>query len=607
MNIDLLKQGFENYNNSGKTSTDILSLLSTLMGAVDFTNGEDVVIDILNEISMELIGLTTEMASFKQKNIEASTKKVIMEYMLAFLSKIENDILNDSQIELHLYEKIKKMINDYLQTNYFSKIIVVTRTDNLIDTIYSDDISFVNHFRKVLTQCNMESQILNSFIETYSDILDDSNFSEIKVAFRKCLLEHKENDDRYCKFWKILHDISSMETCLKLQDSFNDYLTNAESYRKNFISPLLSLYEPQTNKEDKFQRISFNEKEYFVSSIFIQENNSTKTEKIISQIRALGYEEEAVLLEKQYFSNRPISEISDSLGNLPLKLKNELLQLKKSQKTCIGHLIISDPITEIYEKNGSLNFIIKMFLDSVNNMCEILLLNEHTFQDFQQNLLVTLQQISYLRDSNTASHQDRVSLYTQILATILLDKKENHTLDELIKKNDLPSASDYFLISKEYIRDLLYSASLHDLGKIGIDDSILKNPSKLTDEEFVIMKKHTIYGEEKFSAILKACGQNSFLKQAAKLAGNHHEKWNGTGYPTGKKGFEIPLSARILTIADVYDALRIARSYKPAFTHKEAFDIIVSQKGTAFDPLLIDIFVENHLLFAEIFPHKEDK
>ena len=107
MNIDLLKQGFENYNDSGKTSTDILSLLSTLMGSVDFENGEDVIIDILNEVSMELIGLTTEMASFKQKNVEASTKKVITEYMLDFLRKIEDDILNNSQIELQLHEKIK--------------------------------------------------------------------------------------------------------------------------------------------------------------------------------------------------------------------------------------------------------------------------------------------------------------------------------------------------------------------------------------------------------------------------------------------------------------------------------------------------------------------
>ena len=606
MNTDLLKLGFENYNNSGKTSTDILSLLSTLMGAVDFENGEDVVIDILNEVSMELIGLTTEMESFKQKNVETSTKKVITEYMLSFLGQIENNILNNSKIELFLHEKIKKMINDYLKTNYFSKIIVVTEIDNLIDTIYSDDISFANHIRKVLAYCNMEPQILNSFIETYNDILDDSNFSEIKVAFRKCLLEHQEKINRYCKFWKTLHDISSMETCLTLQESFNDYLANAESYRKNFISPLLKLCKPQNNSENRFQQISFSDKEYFISSIFIQENNNTRTEKLISQLRALGYESEADLLEKQYMSNRPINEISNSLGNLPTEFRNNMLQIKKTQQTCIGHLIISDPIAEIYEKNGSLNFVIKMFLDSVNKMCEILLLNEHSFQDFQQNLLVTLQQVSYLRDSNTASHQDRVSVYTQILATILLDKKENHTLDELIQKNDLPAASDYFLISKEYIRDLLYSASLHDLGKIGIDDSILKNPSKLTDEEFTIMKNHTVYGEEKFSSILKACGHHSFLKLASKLAGNHHEKWNGSGYPTGKKGFEIPLAARILTIADVYDALRIARSYKPAFTHKEAFDIIVSQKGTAFDPVLTDIFIENHQRFADVFPNKEN-
>lgn len=606
MNTDLLKKGFENYDKSDKTSTDILSLLSTLIGAVDFDKGEEIAIDILNEVSMELIGLTTEMESFKQKNVETSTKKVITEYMLAFLGKIEDNILNNSKIELLLHEKIKKMIDDYRKTNYFSKIIVVTKTDNLIDTIYSDDISFVNHIRKVLTHCSIEPQTLNSFIETYNDILDDGNFSEIKVAFRKCLLEHKEKDDRYCKFWKTLHDISSMETCLTLQDSFNDYLANAESYRKNFISPILMLYNPQSYNENSFQQIIFNNKEYFVSSIFIQENNNAKSEKLILQLRALGYENEADLLEKQYSMNRSINEIEDSLGNLPSEFRNSLPQLKRNQQTCIGHLIISDPIAEIYEKNGVLNFIIKMFLNSINKICEILLLNEHTFQDFQQNIFVTLQQISYLRDPNTASHQDRVSIYTQILATILLDKKENHSLDELIQRNNLPAASDYFLISKEYIRDLLYGASLHDLGKIGINDSILKNPNKLTDAEFAIMKNHTIYGEEKFSLILKACGQHSFLKLASKLARNHHEKWNGTGYPAEKKGFEIPLSARILTIADVYDALRIARSYKPAFTHKEAFDIIVSQKGTAFDPVLIDIFIENHQRFADIFPHKEN-
>lgn len=607
MNTDLLKQGFENYSKSGKTSTDILSLLSTLMGAVDFESGEDVVIDILNEVSMELIGLTTEMESFKQKNVETSTKKVITEYMLAFLGKIEDSILNNSKIELQLHEKIKKMVNDYRKTNYFSKIIVVTKTDNLIDTIYNNDISFVNHIRKILLSCSIEPKTLNSFIETYNDILDDGNFSEIKVAFRKCLLEHNENDDKYCKFWKALYDISSMETCRELQHSFNDYLEKAESYRKNFISPLLELYNPQNGDENVFQQIKFNEKEYFVSSIFTRENNNAKIEKLILQLRALGYKNEADLLEQQYSSNSCINKIDESLRNLPNEFINSLRLLEMNQETCIGHLIISDPITEIYEKNGTLNFIIKMFLDSINKMCEILLLNEYTFQEFQQNLLVTLQQISYLRDPNTASHQDRVSIYTQILATILLDKKENNSLDKLIQKNNLPADSDYFLISKEYIRDLLYGASLHDLGKIGINDSILKNPNKLTDEEFTIMKNHTIYGEEKFSLILKACGQHSFLNLASKLARNHHEKWNGAGYPTGKKGFEIPLSARILTIADVYDALRIARSYKPAFTHKEAFDIIVSQKGTAFDPVLTDIFIENHQRFADVSPQKENE
>ena len=130
----------------------------------------------------------------------------------------------------------------------------------------------------------------------------------------------------------------------------------------------------------------------------------------------------------------------------------------------------------------------------------------------------------------------------------------------------------------------MYSASLHDLGKVGIDDVILKSPNKLNEEEFNHMKKHTVFGNQRLSSIVKISRKKSFLILAAGLAENHHERWDGKGYPNGKKEYEIPLSARILTVADVYDAMRFKRSYKRTYSHKETKDYIVSQKGIQFDP-----------------------
>ncbi len=142
---------------------------------------------------------------------------------------------------------------------------------------------------------------------------------------------------------------------------------------------------------------------------------------------------------------------------------------------------------------------------------------------------------------------------------------------------------------------------LHDLGKVGIDDDILKSSKKLTPQEYEIMKNHTIYGQQRLNSIVKMSRKKSFLLLAAALAENHHEKWDGTGYPNGKKGFEIPLSARILAIADVYDALRRERPYKKALSHEEALKIILADKKKHFDPVLVDIFIENNASFNEAF------
>ena len=149
------------------------------------------------------------------------------------------------------------------------------------------------------------------------------------------------------------------------------------------------------------------------------------------------------------------------------------------------------------------------------------------------------------------------------------------------------------------------SAPLHDVGKIKVPDAILNKPGKLTDEEFVEMKKHTTAGKEIIERAMALSADNGYLEEALNLATHHHEKWNGTGYPSGLKGEEIPLSARIMAVSDVFDALVSTRSYKKPFTFEKAMSIIEEGIGTHFDPLIAKAFVENADRVREIAEEHE--
>jgi putative two-component system response regulator len=141
---------------------------------------------------------------------------------------------------------------------------------------------------------------------------------------------------------------------------------------------------------------------------------------------------------------------------------------------------------------------------------------------------------------------------------------------------------------------------LHDVGKIAITDLILNKPGKLTDEEFEIMKTHVTIGVDAIKKIIGNTKEHEFLRYALIIAGTHHEKWNGTGYPKGLKGTDIPLEGRLMAIVDVYDALISERPYKKAFTHEQANKIIEEGAGTHFDPILVEVFCGVEAEFSRI-------
>ena len=148
------------------------------------------------------------------------------------------------------------------------------------------------------------------------------------------------------------------------------------------------------------------------------------------------------------------------------------------------------------------------------------------------------------------------------------------------------------LLTKSYIQELFNAAPLHDIGKVGIPDYILLKPGRLTPEEFTMMKKHVDYGVKALEYAAGAYDYNSFIHSAVEIIGTHHERFDGTGYPKGLRGEEIPLPGRLMAVIDVYDALVSKRVYKPGYSHEEAMKMMEEQRGLHFDPILLDAFVE---------------
>lgn len=609
---DKICQVTQHYKSSNKTYFDIMNTLKDLKNIFEIYKPKYNLSYIFNELMSDIIGFVTEIESQKEKMMQNSTIKVITEYMLSYLNDIEREIINSSTSKLKLHEKIKRMINEYLNANYFKKILVITIVDDVIESVYGDEYTLSKYIYSQILPLVKNKNEIEKFMMIYQGIIDTSDLPDFKISYRKALIEKYYMNDLLCDMWIKLNSLVGEENSLKIRNSLSFFKSKKMAYNEEVVNPIIyALKDSNEYITEEFKKIEINGKIYYGASIYTLEDDTTKFERFISKLINCGYTEEANMLSGYLINNIALlteKAINDKFNKLNTELFEELLLLNKNKysKTCIGHIILGEPTDNIFNPDGSLNFIISMVMKSIYKMGEVLLTNDFEFQEFQKEMVITLQQMSKLRDIETANHQDRVTIYTKILANALRKKKEEGELENLIIKNEIVGDTDYYIIDKEYIRDLLYSASLHDLGKVGIDDDILKSSKKLTPQEYEIMKNHTIYGQQRLNSIVKMSRKRSFLILAAALAENHHEKWDGTGYPNGKKAFEIPLSARILAIADVYDALRRERSYKKPFSHEEAIKIILEDKKKHFDPVLVDIFIENNELFNEAFLTNKD-
>jgi putative two-component system response regulator len=241
-----------------------------------------------------------------------------------------------------------------------------------------------------------------------------------------------------------------------------------------------------------------------------------------------------------------------------------------------NQLTVSHARRVLHDQNAVLEALVK------ERTAEVVLMRDATIH--------ALASLAETRDNETGNHIRRTQNYVAALA---------HRLKEHPRFREVLSEANIELLHK--------SAPLHDIGKTGVPDRILLKPGKLDPDEWEIMKRHTIYGRDVIQEVERYVGHSdSFLRFAREIAYSHQEKWDGSGYPEGLAGDEIPVSARLMAVADVYDALITRRVYKPAFTHEEAMDIMRKGRGSHFDPDVLDAFVSIEDEFRAIAARFED-
>jgi HD-GYP domain-containing protein (c-di-GMP phosphodiesterase class II) len=268
--------------------------------------------------------------------------------------------------------------------------------------------------------------------------------------------------------------------------------------------------------------------------------------------------------------------IASSMDNEKVNLE----QIKLAADRVVDLKIQSlDEIGNLYDSLQAMATDTYNFISQVQGQAE-------RIRRMQEVIIMEFAEVVEARDKSTGNHIKKTAAYVEALA------------EQLKKEGKFPD-----VLTEEFVQKLKRAAPLHDIGKIAVSDLILNKPGKLTDEEFGIMKSHTTEGWKILTKMVEDAGDTidaNYLNESIDMAHYHHEKWDGTGYPTGIKGEEIPLSARIMAVADVFDALVAERVYKKPFTYEKAMAIITEGAGRHFDPEIVETFTHiSEKLYSE--------
>ena len=366
---------------------------------------------------------------------------------------------------------------------------------------------------------------------------------------------------------------SETGTVIPFDDSFNDHIDDLLAGRE--IDPiitddsygwLLSAYVPIHDDHGKCTAYACVD----VSMPNVAELERTFTFKMTTILMGFFI---AILTLSVYFAKRFIVRPVNSLAKLAGEFAYTNDEARKETLDSIRFLEIKtgDEIEHLYDAMAKTT---RDTVDFINESQK----KQAAISTFQSGMINVMADLVESRDKSTGTHIKNTSAYVEIIC------------EELIKDGLYPE-----IVNEEYKNNVVASAPMHDIGKIKISDAILNKPGRFTDEEYAIMKTHAEEGAKIISTVKKTVESDAlkedYLGEAENMAHYHHEKWNGEGYPCGLKGEEIPLSARIMAVADVFDALVAERVYKPGMSFESAISIIKESSGQHFDPVIVQAFL----------------
>ena len=384
------------------------------------------------------------------------------------------------------------------------------------------------------------------------------------------------------KFDKVMESYNAIDMLNGEAKSFLTKYVDIEKVNiKIIIKEMLNLVFAQNlflrNKPSEVWVLS--EKKELYESLMFELNNGEYKEKLCIEIKGSNPFNFDIYAANGFCKNFNMDEFSDisfSRKNFPKEIRDNTLEINNFAGFSIGKLVV---IAMNY-KNVVTNYDVGIMkaltinFDLMENIKYKIKELEGAFE-YTTNALARAAEAN---DDTTGKHIKRVNTFAKLLAKEL--------------------GMDRTFITKIY-----NAAQMHDVGKINIDKNIISKPGKLTNAEFEEMQKHTVYGET-------IIGDSEYLKMSAEIARSHHEKYDGTGYPDGKKGDEIPIAARIVFLADIYDALRSQRTYKPEFSHEKTYEIITLGDGRVnpehFDPRVLNAFKSIHMDFERAYKELKD-